>query len=150
MAHSPPSIIFVLAVALLCMEVLLTADEIDQVLGRLTAVESAAEAAAVLMLVVDPGPVRRANAARQGHGVEFVLGWRTGAVPLLLERCWLSDGRRSPPHSRQTRPLTLINFLIVSQNTSTQCHSFCWSIGLVLICGAYENTLKRKEKVFSH
>jgi len=37
------------------------------------AVESAAEAA-VLTLVVDPGPVRRANAARRGRGVEVVLG----------------------------------------------------------------------------
>jgi anti-sigma factor ChrR (cupin superfamily) len=66
----------------------------------LTAVESAAEAA-VLTLVVEPGPVRRANAA------EVVLGWRTGTVPplvaaaaALLERraaSWLSDGRRTPP-----------------------------------------------------
>ena len=124
-----------LMVALLCMEVLLAADEIDRVLGRLMAVESAAEAAAVLTLVVDPGPVRRVNTARQGRGVEFVLGWRTGAVPLLLERHWLSDGRWSPPHGRQTRPSALINLLIVSQNTSTQHHSFHWSIGLVLICG---------------
>jgi len=70
---SPPSITFVLAVALLCMEALLAAGETDRVLGGLTAVESAAEAA-VLTLVVDPGPVRRANAARRGRGVEVVLG----------------------------------------------------------------------------
>lgn len=62
-----------LAVALLCMEALLAAGETDRVLGGLTAVESAAEAA-VLTLVVDPGPVRRANAAKRGRGVEVVLG----------------------------------------------------------------------------
>jgi len=70
---SPPSITFVLAVALLCMEALLAAGETDRVLGGLTAMESAAEAA-VLTLVVDPGLVCRANAAKRGRGVEVVLG----------------------------------------------------------------------------
>ena len=74
---SPPSTILVPAVALLCMDALLAAGETDRVLGGLTAVESAAEAA-VLTLVVDPGPVRRANAAKRGRGAEVVLGWRTG------------------------------------------------------------------------
>ena len=55
------------------MDALLAAGETDRVLGGLTAVESAAEAA-VLTLVVDPGPVRRAKAARRGRGVEVVLG----------------------------------------------------------------------------
>jgi len=86
------------------MEALLAAGETERVLGGLTAVESATEAA-VLTLAVELGPVRRANAARRGRGAEVVLGWRTGAVPplaaaALLERraaSWLSDGRRTPP-----------------------------------------------------
>jgi len=60
----------VLAVVLLCMEALLAAGETERVLGGLTAVESATEAA----LVVELGPVRRANAARRGRGAEVVLG----------------------------------------------------------------------------
>jgi hypothetical protein len=83
---------------------LLAAGETDLVLGGLTAMESVV-VLAVLTLVVDPGPVRRANAARRGRGAEVVLGWRTGAVPplaaaaLLDNRAasWLSDGRRAPP-----------------------------------------------------
>ena len=59
-----------LVVAVLCCDTLLGAGEADLVLGALTAMESAVDAA-VFTLVDDP--VRRAKAARRGRGAEVVL-----------------------------------------------------------------------------
>jgi hypothetical protein len=61
--------------------------------GTLTAMESL-----VAMEEVDPGPVRRAKAARRGRGtaVELLLLGLTAGEALLLIRAasWLREGRR--------------------------------------------------------
>lgn len=84
MSGSPPPSATPLTpvVALLCCDALLNAGEADLVLGALTTMESVVDAA-VFTLVVDPVPVRSANAARRGLGADVVLGWRGGAVPPL-------------------------------------------------------------------
>lgn len=71
-------LVLALVVAALC-DALLAAGETDLVLGALTAIESAVDAA-VFTLVDDP--VRRAKAARRGLGAEVALTWIGGVPPL--------------------------------------------------------------------